>query len=418
MPKPKYYFPNDKATNEWLDSYRSETRSTYVTYWRYFLEFTGMTGDQILESRKANKEYAWEKKVLEFNRWMIEKKGQAEKSASTAASMVRGFFSYYRLTLQFRRSESAQMHETKPKYEDYRFSKEDLKKMFDVGDLVERYILTAGKSFGLRAGDFTALTRGDFEPYLDRLAPISLSEHVTQKESVKAYPFIDSDALPVIKLMIEKMNRENRMQPTERILTYSHEIQLSRVLNRLADKAGIKHGDKRVRFHCLRKFLIDRLSSVMSESKWKQIVGKKISEGAYVSPDSLREDYMRVTSETCFTKPTFEGDIEKQIQKQALLAVAKTMGITEEQLHGIFSKRTMKIDMLKRRPMTIDDELKILEKAIEEKRRKSDTDCADGVNCGESDFKQIGENELLAHLRKGWQIVHKLGNGDLVIRRS
>ena len=31
----------------------------------------------------------------------------------------------------------------------------------------------------------------------------------------------------------------------------------------------------------------------MSESKWKQICGKKISEGAYIGTESLREDYLR-----------------------------------------------------------------------------------------------------------------------------
>jgi len=403
---------SDKATNEWLNSQKKSTRYTYMTYWKYFLEFTSMTGDQILQSRKADKEYAWEKKVLEFRRWLTESKGQAEKSASTACAVVRGFFAHYRLTLQFRRSESIQLHEAKTKYEDYRFSREDLKKMFDIGDLSERYVLTAGKSFGLRAGDFLALTRGDLEPYLDRPVPISIGEYVTQKEKVKAYPFIDADALPIIKLIIERIDRENRIQPTERILTYSHEIQLSRTLQRLADKAGIKYGNKRIRFHCLRKFLIDRLSSVMSESKWKQIVGKKISEGAYVSPDSLREDYARVTSETCFTKPTLEGDIQKEIQKQALLAMAKSMGITEEQIVNMFSSGMKR--GLRRTPLTIDEELKILENAIEERRRR-DSDCPDGEHC---EFEQIAETELLSRLKDGWQIVHNLHNGNVIVKKG
>jgi hypothetical protein len=43
--------------------------------------------------------------------------------------------------------------------------------------------------------------------------------------------------------------------------------------------------EKRVRFHCLRKFLIDRLSAYASESQWKQIVGKAIGEGAHVSQE-------------------------------------------------------------------------------------------------------------------------------------
>lgn len=55
---------------------------------------------------------------------------------------------------------------------------------------------------------------------------------------------------------------------------------------------GAVHG-KRIRFHCLRKFLIDRLSAYASESQWKQIVGKSIDEGAYVSQDQLKGVFTR-----------------------------------------------------------------------------------------------------------------------------
>ena len=59
--------------------------------------------------------------------------------------------------------------------------------------------------------------------------------------------------------------------------------ELSTILQSLGNKAKIQNGPQRIRFHCLRKYLSDRLSSVMSESKWKQIEGKKINEGAYIN---------------------------------------------------------------------------------------------------------------------------------------
>ena len=358
-----------------------------------------------------DKQYAWEKKVLEFKSWMI-KKGLSEESATTASAIVRGFFAYHRTSLEFRRSESAKLAEAKPKYEDYRFSLEDLKKMFDIGDLEERYIVTAGKSFGLRAGDFLRLTRGDLEAYLDRPAPISIGRYSTQKEGVSAYPFIDTDALPVIKLMIEKMDREGKAKPTNRILTFKQGIQLTRVIKRIVEKAGINIGNKRVRFHCLRKFLIDRLSSFMSESKWKQIVGKAISEGAYVSPDSLRDDYERAMKENCFSKIADESDMEKISKKQAVLAIAKTIGITEKDITLMFRRRTFK-------PRNIDEEIELIEQIIKARRREgenpnnSENDCPDGEHCER--FEQIPEANLLEYLRQGWQIVKEINNGKEVI---
>ena len=76
------------------------------------------------------------------------------------------------------------------------------------------------------------------------------------------------------------------------------ENNLTIILQTLAKKAGMEidngaiHG-KRIRFYCLRKFLIDRLSAYASESQWKQIVGKSIDEGAYISQDQLRGVFQR-----------------------------------------------------------------------------------------------------------------------------
>ena len=59
------------------------------------------------------------------------------------------------------------------------------------------------------------------------------------------------------------------------------------------NNAHLINGNRIVRFHNLRKYLIDRLSAVCSESQWKQVAGKKISEGAYISTEQLREIYTR-----------------------------------------------------------------------------------------------------------------------------
>jgi len=395
---------NDKATVEWLNSQKHSTAIVYKCLWQHFLEFTGLNGDQILDERKSDKNYAMEKKVLQFKSWMISQKGQSENTAKAAAMAVRGFFAFFRVPLQFRRSESAKLTESTRKTEDYLFNKEDLKKMFDVADLTEKYVLTAGKSFGLRAGDFIRLTRGNLEPYLNRETPIGIGEYVTQKERVKAYPFIDSDALPVIKLMIEKMDRQGRTNSSDRLLTFKDEIQLSRVLKRLVEKAGINAGDKQVRFHSLRKFLIDRISSVMSESKWKQIIGKKIYESAYVSPENLRQDYARAVPETCFTELVREGDVESIAKKQVLIELAKNMGITEEQMTTMFKVK---------KAQTATAQIKSLRTLIAQKRKRAE---CDGGDCGEQ-FEQVSETELLQRLKSGWIIVHRLASGEVIVRR-
>jgi hypothetical protein len=261
--------------------------------------------------------------------------------------------------------------------------------MDEVADLQERYVLRTSKSFSLRAGDFLRVARGDVEPYIQNEAPVSIGSYETQKEGVVAYPFIDSDAQPVIRLMLEKMTREGRTKQTDRILEFSKELQLSRVLRRLVLKSGINVGNKHVRFHCLRKFLCDHLSSHMSDSKWKQVVGKKISEGAYVSPDTLRTDYDRAMVETCFAQ---KPDLQKR----------------QEASERIIGK------ILNSEPLNDDDrrDIKLYNIQLRGRRTKRPkNDCPDGEHCQ----KIVTEENLAGFLSEGWQVKAVLPSGNIVI---
>jgi site-specific recombinase XerC len=108
------------------------------------------------------------------------------------------------MPLQFRKQESKKLTESNRSTQDYLFDKEDLAKMALAGNLKERYVLLVGKSIGLRASDFLSLTYGTFRSLkLDNDAPLSLGETGTGKEKIRAYPFLDSDAIPIIKAWLD-----------------------------------------------------------------------------------------------------------------------------------------------------------------------------------------------------------------------
>jgi len=308
--------------------------------------------------------------------------------------------------LKFRRGERKRLGEAKPKTTDYRFSREDLKRMTDVADLEGKYLVVVGKSFGLRAGDFLALTRGYFDPYIDREPPVSIGKVYTTKEKVPAFPFVDTDAKPILKAMLDNMERQGRTEPGERMLLYRDPNTLTQILRRLADKAGVKYGDKIVRFHCLRKFLIDRLKNVMpSESAWKQVVGKKIAESAYVSEEGLRDGYIRAMVETCFTRIVTEADRKKMSKREALMVL---LDMTEEDLRRIARSKKMPIP-------TIDEQIKLLE-ALKKERMKTSTNggCQNGHNCQ----RMVSEEELPSLLAQGWRVVVALPSGRVVVSKE
>ena len=213
----------DNVCIEFLTSQNKSTQRTYKAFFKHILKFTGMTGQQILDSKRADKTFEWEKKVIEFKLWMKTQKTPqgkyySDNSINTTIKTLRRFFDYYRLKLDFSQTESRKLNgKAKRVTRDFMLLNEDISKMVSFGDLRERYIVLLGKSFGLRAGDFVTFTYGTFRSLnLDQEPPIFIGEFQTEKEGVTAYPFIDADALPIIKLILEG----NRDKPDdERIIT-------------------------------------------------------------------------------------------------------------------------------------------------------------------------------------------------------
>jgi hypothetical protein len=286
---------NDPAIDEFLNSQTKQgTFKSYKTVMKQYLAFTGKTGQELLDIKKADTTFQVENSMLSYRKFILSR-GKSENFAVGCVMTVRGFYNYYRMPLVFRRQESKKLGEKNRTTTDYKFDKDDLAKMAYVGNLKERYVLLVGKSIGLRASDFVRLTFGNFRSAkLDGEAPISIGEIATQKERIKAYPFLDSDAIPIVKAWLES---HKTAKDSDRMIDDT-EDNLSVILQTLASKAGFEvengavHGN-RIRFHCLRKFLIDHISPNCGESQWKQVVGKAIDEGAYVSQDQLRGIYSR-----------------------------------------------------------------------------------------------------------------------------
>jgi integrase/predicted transcriptional regulator len=298
----------DQTIIDFLNSQKESTRNIYKCNFQYILNFTGMTGKEILESKRNDKDFLWEKKAVELRQW-AKAKGVSDSTAKSAVAILRSFFVYYRTPLVFTRAEINKVGAKGQRTtKDYVLTNEDIAKLVFVADLREKYIVLGGKSFGLRSIDFIKFTYGTFRGInLNQEAPISIGEIGTIKEGVPAYPFIDSDLVPTLKAMLEAGATHAN---NEQILTFD-ETELTTVLQRLAEKANLQLGDKHLRFHCFRKYLIDRLSTLMSDQKWKQIVGKSLSEGAYVSPLELRESYAKVMKLTTVLNGNGNGKVNK-----------------------------------------------------------------------------------------------------------
>lgn len=334
--------PLDAEFTAFLKSKKKSTAETYHSGLALWVNFTHLNGQASLDFKRKDTDAKTEKLVMAFQKYLLGL-GKSENTAKTLCGAIRGFYSENRLGLLFTKSESKNLSEANRTTTDYLFTKEDLAKMSEFGNLTDKYVCLVGKSLGLRASEFISLTYSTFRGiHLNEDAPIALGEIVTKKERVKAFPFLDSDAQKVVKAILEaKPEAKNE----ERILAWD-EDSLSQNLKRLFEKAHLESGGKNVRFHCLRKYLFDKLSCVMSEEKAKQIIGKKIKESAYLGVESLRECYLRAmpsiiingNGKTLVKVEALEDtvkDLERQLKaKDAEIEVLRKNQKTQEKMIG------------------------------------------------------------------------------------
>ena len=146
----------------------------------------------------------------------------------------------------------------------------------------------------------------------------------------------------------------------------------------------------------------------MSESKWKQIVGKTISESAYVGPDSLREDYKRVTVDTTFAKAVSDAERELEMIRTML----KAFGLLDR--YNIEIRRIRQ--SRKAPPLSTREQIEIGERIIKEQRQANETATNGGCQNGNCQ-RIVSEEELPNLLAQGWRVVVALPSGKVVVER-
>jgi hypothetical protein len=300
----------DPVIREFLDSKKESTRKTYESNFRKVLEFTkGESGQSMLDNASL-----WSKKIVAFQQWL---KGQGLTSVEPMTGMLRGFFGFHDKQLNLSTATRRQLGDKgEREHEDYIFSQSDVKKMSDIANLEEKYVLLCGPSFGLRSEDFVKITYGKYRLALENAekeeigVPIPLGKMRTEKENVDAYPFISSDALPIIQTLLET---HKDAKDEDRVFT-ARKTQLTEIVQKLFKKAGLEAHGQHVRFHKLGKgYLFDRLLAVASDSKARQIVGDKVKGEItpYIGEDSLRTVYERAMPSIVVSNGN--GEVKKKV---------------------------------------------------------------------------------------------------------
>lgn len=360
----------DKVIREFLDAQGKNTKKTYESNFKRVIEFSkGESGAAMLKTVVS-----WSRRIMTFAQWM-KTQGYSDSTVENTTGMLRGFFSYFakgkQKNLDLSRADRRKLgNKGEREHEDYSFAQSDVKKMSDIGDLKEKYVLLCGVSFGLRSEDFAKITYGKYRLALESAqkeeisTPIPLGKIDTSKEHVLAYPLISSDALPIVTAMLEshKDAKDSDLVFTER------KTQLTEILQNLFKKSGLDAHGQHVRFHSLRKYLFDRIVSVSSTTKANQIIGHKISGeiAPYIGQGSLREVYERA-----------QPSIVISNGNGAVKAKVEALSTTTEQLIKMLAEKDEKLKQQDAQIKTQEDKIRTLESDKNTMRKEIDSHDSD-----------------------------------------
>ena len=379
---------NSIGKDAWLKGFSKSSKRVYRNGYEKFIEFMNETekgnwdDKRLLKEREIDlkeRNFAFEQKVVEFHRWLDKlPEKPSDNTKKTYTSGICSFFAFHRLNLKFTKPQRNKIWKpAKPVKKYYEFTLEDLRRMNQVAKPKERYVLLVGKSLGLRANDFAGLKQGTFEAHMKGEAPISLGEIYTQKEGVKASPFLDEDAIEASKIWLRILESRGKRDPEERMINISKQ-EVDLIIKKLAKRSGINTGNEIVRFHQLRVFLCTRLASVTSESRWKQIVGKRVSESSYVKPFNLCEDYAKVLPHTTVREKVAQDEVKK---------LKEEVKVLKEREHGAQTE----VWELKNKVRMLEQQLDYIRKAITKLERKGEKGLLEIYGGGEPPSTEITE---------------------------
>ena len=307
----------DVALNEWLSSLEGEYRQKCNLAFNHFKTFLKekcgwkeVSGDIILskhlENRKSDDKklkYFFDDLMPVYMMWFESQGSPSLNHNSKKVShnyvvtnnfMVRSFFKYHREPLQVQGR--IRVIEVKKKF--HAFTKDELTKMAQVGDLEEKAIIMLGVQLGIRVGDFVSLNRKPIlEAYKDSNGEFPLEFQIeTEKENVISIGHISKEVYDTLKLYWASKPESEFVFPSNGGHIFISEDRANDVLKNCWVKAYPDRKDVKIRFHELRSYKISALTNIGANT-WAimKMTGKKVSSdiNVYLTGVNLREVFMK-----------------------------------------------------------------------------------------------------------------------------
>lgn len=398
-----------ESSNRWLNSVLAEgsgsenTEGQYARNFQFYCKFVGKSPDDLIAERKeqlrsdSEVERHKAEDMLQDAYLKVKRKGKKGKAVLMVRT-VKSFYEHNFVALDMKDPKVA-FSERLP------ISLEDLRTLYDAAKPKIKAWICILKDTGLSRSDALRLSYGQIKKAFEKgetFIPVHLIREKTQTRHVT---FLGPNAIDALKLYFRELQVKG-IQITEdtalinskgKRATYDS---LGKTLERFGKRYGIKLSTHRIRKFFITAMALGKVHPIITKYWAGHKVGSDI-DSSYIIPSIpeqlqlYREAYKNI-------------DLTGSRLEERLKTIEEIMAIIPPE-----QKEKMKkfgISFAKRKSRAYEE----LQKKAKSAKEESE-DCPDGVHCGE--FKQITESELLAYLQEGWTVAHKLGNGEVIVKR-
>jgi len=283
----KQYFPRN----------RESTKASNASGLKKFCIWVKSTPEKLIEeyqqARNFNNLDDWERKkanqITEFYQWIRKEtnpktgKPYSSNYCNTVGSAVLAFYHQNCKALEGVMDSFAP---TTLPADQYWFTQDDLRKMFHFGDIQEKAMISLAVSYGQGAKDFLRIEAQKLRDLIDdaKRRNLEFAKWIGKprsKTGIQPISFLTPEAIESVDAYLTLLEKQKGELPKYIWCNSKPEKPISgeglnKRLRRLVEKANIETGNKRVSFHCIRKFTFSRLRRIDKDMA-KIITAKSVS---------------------------------------------------------------------------------------------------------------------------------------------
>ena len=276
---------------------KQSTKGRNAQKLRKFCHWAKVTPQQLIqqysEAKESNDLDAWQRdtvnQILEYYNWLtmqINPKTGKKYSLNYCRTEPIGVLAFHRQNTRQLPDVTKHFAPVQIPTDEYRFTQDDLRKMFYYGDTEEKALLSLAVCYGQGSKEFLELECQTFKQLIQEVRDKNLDfmrwiGKARAKTSIQPRSFLTPEAIEstdeFLKLLEKKHGKLPKYlwcnsNPDKHITNQG----LNKKLKRLVEKANIKTYRKKVKFHLIRKFTFSRLRRIDRDMA-KIICAKKVS---------------------------------------------------------------------------------------------------------------------------------------------